>query len=559
MGSRTETIARQHRRIVSSGLSTLCHPRRQSDGLLMGLSTPGTVALTFVITEGYGLCRSSPFPPQARLPKSLSIAPTAGNTAKSSQYCRLPAITHALTHACLAGLSISVSSSLRRRSDLLHMKPPTQRTRRTFNNRLPKTPGTPETLTTRVCQAADGVASLRGVTEAPSCPQIGVGGFEFGVAERRYIEQVLDSNRLSYGPMTQRFEREFAEPHGCKHGLFCNSGTSALHMAVAVLKERGGWQDDDEVLVPAITFIATSNVVLHCRLKPVFVDVERDTYNMDPAEIEARITPRTRAIIPVHLFGQPAGMTGIMDVARKHGLAVVEDSAETMFAEYKGQPVGSFGDIGCFSTYVAHVLVTGVGGFATTNDDELATMLRSWMNHGRDPGYTMIDDDKNKRGDELRGIVNRRFRFVRLGHSFRATELEAAIGLGQLEQAHAFLDRRRAIARRYTEGLADLSDRLQLPICRDDRTHSYMMYAIVLRDEPKWDLVHYLEEQHVETREMMPLLDQSIYRDMFGDIEDEYPIAKWINKSGLYIGCHPFLSDNDVDHVIEHIHAFFRR
>lgn len=387
--------------------------------------------------------------------------------------------------------------------------------------------------------------------------QIGVGGFEIGEAEKRYLNEVIESSRLSYGPMTQKFEALFAEAHDCKYAVFCNSGTSALHMALAVLKERGGWQDGDEVIVPAVTFVASSNIVLHNGMRPVFVDVEPDTYNLDPAKIVEKITDRTRCILPVHLFGQPASMAGIREVAQAHKLDVFEDSAETMFARHEGKSVGSLGSIGCFSTYVAHVLVTGVGGFATTNDDELAVMLKSSMNHGRDSIYLHIDDDKGKTRDQLFDIVERRFKFVRLGHSFRCTELEAAIGLGQLEQAESFLARRKAIAARYTAGLSDLEDRIQLPHARPDRTHSYMMYPITLRDEPKWNLVRFLEERSVETREMMPLVNQPIYRCLYGDIEDQFPVAKWINESGFYVGAHPYLADDEVDYVISQIRAYF--
>jgi len=196
--------------------------------------------------------------------------------------------------------------------------------------------------------------------------QIGVGGLEIGPLERKYVNQVLDSSRLSHGPFSQRFESLFAREHDCQFACFLNSGTSALHIALAVLKERHGWRDGDEVLVPAVTFISTANIVIYNGMRPVFVDVDLRTYNMDPAQMEKKISGRTRAVIPVHLFGLPAQMDAIMEVANRRGLRLIEDSCETMFATCDGKKVGSFGDIGCFSTYVAHILVTGVGGFCTT-------------------------------------------------------------------------------------------------------------------------------------------------------------------------------------------------
>ena len=387
--------------------------------------------------------------------------------------------------------------------------------------------------------------------------QIGVGGFAFGESEKKYLSEVIESNRLSYGPYTQRFESLFAEEHDCKYGVFCNSGTSALHVSLAALKEKYNWKDGDEVIVPAITFIATSNVVIHNKLKPVFVDVDKETYNINPHLIEEKITKNTRAIIPVHLFGLPAEMEPILEIANRYGLKIVEDSCETMFANYKGKRVGSFGDIGCFSTYIAHFLVTGVGGICTTNDPELTVMLKSLMNHGRDSIYVAMDDDK-KDGDELFRIVERRFKFIRLGHSFRATELEAAIGLGQLDHKDEIIAKRRSNANYLTNGLKDLREFLQLPRIPKDRDHNFMMYPIVLKQGNKKDLMFFLEENLIETRDMMPLLNQPVYRELFGNIEDKYPVAKRINNNGFYIGCHQYLKKHELDYMIKKFYGFFK-
>jgi CDP-6-deoxy-D-xylo-4-hexulose-3-dehydrase len=387
--------------------------------------------------------------------------------------------------------------------------------------------------------------------------QIGVGGLQIGPLERKYVNEVLDSNRLSHGPFSQRFESLFAGEHDCRYACFLNSGTSALHIALAVLKERHGWQDGDEVLVPAVTFISTANIVIYNGMRPVFVDVDSRTYNMDPAQMEGKITGRTRAVIPVHLFGLPAQMDAIMEVANRRGLRLIEDSCETMFATCDGKKVGSFGDIGCFSTYVAHILVTGVGGFCTTNDPQLAVMLKSSMNHGRDEIYLRIDDDKTEDKQRLFELAARRFRFVRFGHSFRATELEAAIGLAQLEQKEEFLQRRRRNARILTEGLKHLDDRLQLPTVPENRTHAYMMFPMVLRDAPKRELVNYLEERKIETRDMLALLDQPIYRKIFGDMGSKFPVANWINESGFYVGCHPYLKPEELEYVVQTIGEYF--
>ena len=389
--------------------------------------------------------------------------------------------------------------------------------------------------------------------------QIGVGGLRLSARAKELVLEVLDSNRLTAGPMMRRFEAEIAALHGCRYGLMCNSGTSALQIALATLKERHGWQDGDEVIVPALTFVATSNVVLYNGLRPVFVDVDPQYYTIDPAKIEERITPRTRAIIPVHIGGLPCDMDPILTIARAHGLRLVEDSCETMFVRYQGRPVGSFSDIACFSTYVAHVITTGVGGICTTDDPELIVMLRSFMNHGRDAIYIRIDDDQAAQGDELFRIADGRFSFIRLGHSFRCTELEAALGLAQLEEREALWARRQWIAARFTEALAPVEDRLQLPHARPGSEHGYMFYPLTILDASvrRDDLIRYLEDGGIETRYLLPLINQPVYSKLFGDLEPEYPVAARLNRTSFYIGCHPYMSDADVDHVINSLLAFF--
>lgn len=387
--------------------------------------------------------------------------------------------------------------------------------------------------------------------------QIGVGGLVLSQVEKDLVNQVLDSNRLTYGPMSKEFEAKFASSHHAKYGIFMNSGTSALHVALAALKTLHGWQDGDEVLVPSVTFVATANIVLHNRLKPVLVDVDSRTYNIDPLKIEEKISDRTRAIIPVHLLGLPASMDPIMALAREHNLSVIEDSCETMFATYKGQSVGSIGDIGCFSTYVAHFLVTGIGGFSITNDPELAVTMRSLMNHGRDSIYISCSDDEGLDGQRLSEVIEKRFSFVHLGHSFRASEMEAAIGLGQLANAQKIIARRKQIAAHFNEELSKYADELQLPFVPEDRTHSYMLYGLVLKNDAKTGLVNYLENANIETRDLLPLTNQPIYRRMYANLDELYPVAKWINQSGFYIGCHPYMTDEEVDFVVQAFHRFF--
>ncbi len=388
--------------------------------------------------------------------------------------------------------------------------------------------------------------------------KIGVGGLKITERHRRLVNQVLNSGRLSCGPMVERFESSFAKLHDCRFAVFCNSGTSALHIALAALKEKRGWNDGDEVLVPAVTFVATSNIVLHNRMRPVFVDVDPKTYNIDPAGIPLRLTRRTRAVIPAHLCGLPCDMSPIMDIARRRGLSVIEDSCETMLARDQGRSVGSFGEIGCFSTYIAHLLVTGVGGLALTNDSKTAVLLRSLMNHGRDSIYIKMDDDRGLRGKKLHELVAQRFSFVRLGHSFRATEIEGALGLAELSLVEERIKRRRKNAHFLLKELAEFSGRLQLPETPPEREHVYMMFPLALRHESKTRLVRFLEDNLIETRDLLPLLNQPVYRKLFGPLIERYPVARWLGRSGFYIGCHPYLRPADLGYIVEKFRKFFR-
>lgn len=397
-------------------------------------------------------------------------------------------------------------------------------------------------------------------SKTSSRPQIGVGGFHLSARAKELVQQVLESNRLTAGPMMARFEAEVAALHGCKYGLMCNSGTSALQIALAAFKEVDRWSEGDEVLVPAITFVATSNVVLYNGLRPVFVDVDPSYYTIDPTKISEKITSRTRAILPVHVGGQPCDMDPILEIARRHHLRIIEDSAETMFMHDKGRPVGSMGDVGCFSTYAAHMITTGVGGLCTTNDREIIVILKSLMNHGRDSIYIRIDDDENAQGEELFHIVKSRFSFVRLGHSFRATEMEAALGLAQLEERETFCARRKEVAARLTEGLSNLEEHLQLPKVRHGSEHSFMFYPItILNPRVERDaLIRHLEDHAIETRYLLPLINQPIYRKLFGNLDAQYPVASRLNQNAFYIGCHPDMSDEDVAYVLNCFQQYFK-
>lgn len=386
--------------------------------------------------------------------------------------------------------------------------------------------------------------------------KIGVGFASVTELEKKYVMDALDNERLSQGKYVRKFEVDFSKAHGQKYGVMCNSGTTALHLALETLKEVDGWDENTEVLVPAITFIATSNAALHAGLKVKFVDVEPDTYNLNPNEIEKHITSNTKCIIPVHTFGMPCNMNVIMEIAHKHNLRVIEDCAEAHFAKVDGKTVGSFGDISCFSTYVAHTITTGVGGVVCTSEQRFMEILRSLVAHGRacTCERCIASDGKSVCPKRMQTEIDRRFCFERIGYSYRVGEIEGALGLAQLERTDEIMGARHKNAEYLIKGLEPYEDMIQLPRHPENIEHTYMMFPIVLKKESGIDykkFVNYLESCNIETRPMLPLLNQPIYRKIFGDLEPQYPVAAYIDHNGLYIGCHHGMGKEELDYIID--------
>jgi perosamine synthetase len=386
--------------------------------------------------------------------------------------------------------------------------------------------------------------------------KITVGDFVFTDLMREYTEEVFRTGRISYGPFSREFEEQFAAMHDSEFGVLSNSGTSSLQVALQAMKEIHGWEDGDEVIVPSVTFVATLNIVLHNRMKPVVVDVDPRTYNMNPDLLSDALTDKTRCIIPVHTFGQPAYMHRIKEFADLHGLKIIEDSCESMGVGHFGKKVGSWGDIGCFSLYVAHIITAGVGGVAITDNVEYAAKMRSLVNHGRDGIYISIDDDQVN-GKVRQEVIDRRFRFESIGHSFRITEMESALALAQLVTLEDNIRQRNRNARFLTNELYDfhINDTLRLPHIADGNTHAFMMYPIVTEKTTKWELVNHLERNGIETREMLPLINQPVYKNKYP--AKQFPVADRINKSGFYVGCHPSLGEKQMRYIADTIKEFF--
>ena len=369
--------------------------------------------------------------------------------------------------------------------------------------------------------------------------QIDVGALKLTSAHRRRVMKALKSNRLSYGPMTAEFETKFARIHGNKYGVFTNSGTSALQATIHAMKILYKWRDGDEIIMPATTFVATYNVILHNNLKPVLVDVDSNL-NINPLLIEEKITKKTRAIMPVHLLGKPANMSLITKIARKYKLKVIEDSCESMFVKHIGE-----GDVACFSFYVAHLLVTGVGGMAVTNDKRLADMIRSLIFHGRDNRYLKLEDDDVP----TKEIVDARFRFLYPGYSARATEVEAALGLVELENYGQMLLTRQENALRLAMGLVDYNE---IPFSYYTEPHSFMMFPYVT--ENRDELMMFMEKRGITTRTLMPLLNQPYIKKTIR-LKD-YPVSNRVLRCGMLFGCHQDLTRKDLDYIVETIREF---
>lgn len=389
---------------------------------------------------------------------------------------------------------------------------------------------------------------------------ITVGDIKLNAKARQYLNQIIKTNRLTYGPFTRKFEQLFARLHQRRWAIFTSSGTGALMAGLATLKEVNHWPDGSEILVPAISFVSTANVVYQLRLKPVFVDIDLPTYNLDPKLLRKHLTNKTKAIIPVHALGLPANMPPILAFAKKNNLKVLEDSCDTMFVGINQQPVGSFGDLAAFSTYVAHLLPTGVGGFLVGDSPQLEAIARSYIFHGRHASYLSIDDDD---AANLKSALKNRFRFDRIGFHFRLTEMEAAIGLSQLENNLALknIKIRQKLGLRLIKLLKPLAEKLQLPFIPQGFQHSFMMFPLLLKEPQidKWDLLLFLEKQGIETRELLPLLSQPAYKKTFKINPKAYPNADLVNRRGFYFGCHQGMTLTDINYLAAKFYEYFSK
>jgi dTDP-4-amino-4,6-dideoxygalactose transaminase len=342
------------------------------------------------------------------------------------------------------------------------------------------------------------------------------------------MRRVVESAQFILGPEVEHFEQEFARFCGTAHAVGTSSGTSALHLALLTC----GIQPGHEVITASHTFIAVGEAISHAGADAVFVDIDPETYTIDPAKIEEAITPRTRAIIAVHLYGQCADMEPILELARRHGLAVIEDAAQAHGAGYKDRRAGSIGDVGCFSFYPGkNVGAYGDGGMIVTNDSEKANVAKLLRNHGRRTKYEHLVE----------------------GYNYRLDELQAAILRVKLKHLPQWNEQRRSIARRYNELLADLP--VQLPLERFK--HVYHLY--VIRSAHRHKLAQFLHEQDISTgiHYPIPLHLQPAYRNHPQAGKGKFPITEQCAGELLSLPMYPELTEEQIVGICEAIKRFY--
>ncbi len=350
-----------------------------------------------------------------------------------------------------------------------------------------------------------------------------------GEKEQALVREVLQSGMLAQGPKVAAFEQKFAELCGAKFAVAVNSGTAALHCCNYALGIKPG----DEVITVSFTFVATANSIIMQGARPVFVDVREDTFNIDPKKIEAAITPKTKAILAVDLYGQPADYDAIHKIAKKHNLKVIEDAAQSVFAEYKGKKAGNLTDIAGFSFYATKNLITGEGGMITTNNEEMAELCRRFRHHGQ--------SEKT------------RYEYFDLGYNYRMTDLSAAIGLVQMERISELTEQRQKNAEIITSGLKNVKG-IITPITPPGLVPVYHQYTVrVTKDYPmsRDQLAAYLKENGFGCGVYYPKpLHMHPHFINMGYKEGDFPVSERLAKEVLSLPVHPKLTRDELDKLI---------
>jgi perosamine synthetase len=362
-----------------------------------------------------------------------------------------------------------------------------------------------------------------------------------GEEEIQGVLECLRSGWLTSGMKVREFETAFAKYIGAKHAIAVNSCTSALHLAL----EAAGVKQGDEVITSPMTFTATAAVVEHLRARPVFADIDAESMNIDPASVEAKITPRTKAILPVHFAGQACDMDAIGAIARRHNLVVVEDAAHAIPTRYQGRLVGTLSPLTCFSFYATKNITTGEGGMVTTDDDRYAERIRLMTLHG-------MNKDAWKRYMQGGAWA---YDVVAPGYKYNLTDVAAAIGLPQLKRCDEFHARRLDIARKYDEGFAGLRG-VVTPVVRDPQSHGWHLYVIQVNPDQltigRDAFIQALSERNIGVSvHFIPLHLQPYYRDTYGLKPEDFPRATATFQRILSLPLYARMSDGDVQDVID--------
>jgi len=351
--------------------------------------------------------------------------------------------------------------------------------------------------------------------------------------EKEYVLDCIKTNWISSrGSYINEFEEKFADFCNCKYGISTTSGTTALHLALVSL----GIGPGDQVIIPTYTMVATAFAVIYTGAEPVLVDSEPRTWNIDINKIEEKITSRTRAIMPVHIYGHPCDMDPITKIAKKYGLYIVEDAAEAHGAEYKGRKTGSLGHINCFSFYANKIITTGEGGMVVTNDRKLAEKARQLKDLSHSP--------------------SRRFMHNAIGYNYRMTNLQAALGLAQFNNINHYIEARRRNAYRYNSLLKDIPG-IELPREEKWAKNVYWMYSILINNEfgiNRDDFMIKLKSEGIETRAFFtPMHRQPVLKKTGYFKKEKYPVSEKIEKRGLYLPSSSSLSDEDIQFICKKI------
>ena len=361
--------------------------------------------------------------------------------------------------------------------------------------------------------------------------------------EQAEMDEVLDSMRKAWigtGPKVHRFEQDFAAYVGLPHAAALNSCTAALHLACLTLDLKPG----DEVVTTAMTFCASVNAIIHAGGTPVLADMDPQTLNIDPASIEAHITPRTRAIMPVHFAGRACDMDAIMDIAGRHGLRVIEDCAHAIETTYKGRRVGTFGDVGCYSFYATKNIVTGEGGMALSQDEVLIKRIRIMGLHGMSAdAWARFSDAGYKH-----------YQVVDHGFKYNMTDMQAALGIHQLPRVQKYRERRQTIWNRYMEAFAGLPVGLPAPI-RADEEHAYHLFTLRINEKTagisRDDMLSAMNRERIGCGvHYLAIPEHPYYQERYGWKPEDTPAALAYGRETVSLPLSPKLTDGDVEDVI---------